>query len=769
MGALAPDVRWIPQDDLILKNAVEAGGSLESLAKGAVRFSRRFTLRELVQRWYSLLYNPLISAEASVHMVELERSAPKLPSKLSNSKYVKGSKNFSMKRKSSSVRNCFYSFCKRARNDPINSEYPAGPNYESCHQVEDDDVTWNHMLGDSNSPLFELQESDLEILRAAFPDIIMNDVNNTTTFMDTDVEKPTRDFPVEQDDLSKEMPGPLGKESSCEELFGAKSLGLKQLLPGFAPTNHNGKDVCQGMEQNGALNYPVSFHGLDPSSPLPDAHICEDVGDIPVPLPTSQSYLSLEEVFPIDDRETYTENQSGASAALADLSYLLDFTKEEELLSLGVDMKDVFDMSYFDEWSSLLHNTPIDVNPERGTVNSPETVAALDASNTNMVCDNICKSEECVLSDVSGTATTQFSQTCNEFIFCTLNMEDPEIPCNDDIVFPIKLPSAQTFTKMGSSSLSRFEESGNLVSSHSTGVEFLAGAGSSERTSRIFCMNNEVPAQIIGLQVSTKPKFGDSLSRSEAPCNHHDAKVILQERIDPATPRPSSDHDKLQCQQLYKPSQFLDPPPYPAGHESEIGLSSSAPEQIESDDDLPSFRDVEAMVLDMDLDPDDQRLHNEKAMPLPYNDEVAKIMRLEQAANSYMKRAIASHGALAILYGLHSKFYIKKQEVLIGRGTENYKVDIDLRKEGRFRKISRQQAMLRLLKNGSFLLKNLGDKFPIMVNNKPIASGMGALLTPNCLIEFSGTALIFNMNPSCVKLFLERITREEASRANAEV
>lgn len=50
---------------------------------------------------------------------------------------------------------------------------------------------------------------------------------------------------------------------------------------------------------------------------------------------------------------------------------------------------------------------------------------------------------------------------------------------------------------------------------------------------------------------------------------------------------------------------------------------------------------------------------------LRYQNESTKraIIRLEQGAYSYMQRAIASHGALAILYGRHSKHYIKKPEV----------------------------------------------------------------------------------------------------------
>ncbi|KAL2333760.1 hypothetical protein Fmac_014973 [Flemingia macrophylla] len=63
---------WIPEDDLLLKNSVEAGASLESLAKGAVRFSRRYSLAELQDRWRSLLYDDGISAAAAAAMANLE-------------------------------------------------------------------------------------------------------------------------------------------------------------------------------------------------------------------------------------------------------------------------------------------------------------------------------------------------------------------------------------------------------------------------------------------------------------------------------------------------------------------------------------------------------------------------------------------------------------------------------------------------------------------------------------------------------------------------
>ena len=51
---------------------------------------------------------------------------------------------------------------------------------------------------------------------------------------------------------------------------------------------------------------------------------------------------------------------------------------------------------------------------------------------------------------------------------------------------------------------------------------------------------------------------------------------------------------------------------------------------------------------------------------LSYQHENTKraIIRLEQSARAHMQRVIVSHGALAILYGRHSRHYIKKPEVL---------------------------------------------------------------------------------------------------------
>ncbi|KQK20493.1 uncharacterized protein LOC100821136 isoform X2 [Brachypodium distachyon] len=119
MGVLSAGASWDAKDDLLLKNAVEAGASLESLAKGAVCFSCKFTLQELQDRWRSLLYDSVTSAQASARIVEFETelstSSPGKTVKLFNSK----GKGLSLrKRKIDSVKLQYYSRRKRVCHEP---------------------------------------------------------------------------------------------------------------------------------------------------------------------------------------------------------------------------------------------------------------------------------------------------------------------------------------------------------------------------------------------------------------------------------------------------------------------------------------------------------------------------------------------------------------------------------------------------------------------------------------------------------------------------
>ena len=62
--------RWKPTDDILLVDAVEQINDL-SLVHVAVKFSCRFTLEEIQERWYALLYDPVISGLARQAMKSL--------------------------------------------------------------------------------------------------------------------------------------------------------------------------------------------------------------------------------------------------------------------------------------------------------------------------------------------------------------------------------------------------------------------------------------------------------------------------------------------------------------------------------------------------------------------------------------------------------------------------------------------------------------------------------------------------------------------------
>ncbi|TRZ07246.1 hypothetical protein HGM15179_019862, partial [Zosterops borbonicus] len=66
--------RWKPADDLLLINAVLQTNDLTSVHLG-VKFSCRFTLREIQERWYSLLYDPVICKLSCQAMRQLHPEA----------------------------------------------------------------------------------------------------------------------------------------------------------------------------------------------------------------------------------------------------------------------------------------------------------------------------------------------------------------------------------------------------------------------------------------------------------------------------------------------------------------------------------------------------------------------------------------------------------------------------------------------------------------------------------------------------------------------
>ncbi|KAM1662956.1 hypothetical protein ACFX13_043240 [Malus domestica] len=831
MGALAPFSKWIPADDILLKKAVEDGASLESLAKGAVHFSQRFTVRELQDRWYSLLYDPVVSEDASARMIEFESSTTAVP--FDRSGNSKEKKCESGKRKAESVRSSYYAMRKRICNEPFNSmglNFLVAPSNNNYHGNGDEPLYGNCINGDPMSAPFGLETSDMDAMQN-----LMNVGIDDTFHM---LQNPDgNDFHMEQGNIHEDIM--TWNESEVDEfnhpeglpdcsLFNADGLGMKFTLDQI---NGNEGNMCTEFEGNNAFNSPVSdggalFNNLEYSSPLPakpvDVDLSEnntctgDVFELHENIDADNARTSETEVhvrIEVDAEMPCGDFQSSAAPVstegyLAELSNsLLNFTNEE-LMLMTADGKDVIDKSYYDGLSSLLLRSPKDgVHQEQTIVKSePETSVApvMDSMNPSstylgVVDDNkgspnadedmVFHSETLMLS--SSTASNyQNPELKDGVICCTLNTEDPEIPCNDDIFLPNR-PSTSEVNKPLSLSTRGFpvnkrnnatgscfmhRERKNLGEPHSTsqikGSHFLQEKGLkpplgnfgvkfelsktdaiqvasknaghvSEGLDQIYSANPSTSVQPGILKEDTRESISAKLlnyNSTEFHVENPDLGVIKQELDPSATIR---DNKSLHTEGI-----------------AEAQLNPETSDQMglfKSDDDVPCYSDIEAMVLDMDLDPDDQELYSSEEVS-KYQNENAKrrIIRLEQCAYSYLQRAIATHGAFAILYGRHSKHYIKKPEVLLGRATDDSVVDIDLGREGRGNKISRKQVMINMDKDGSFHLKNLG-KCPISVNSKEVAPGQSLSLSSSCLIEIRGMPFIFEMNQTRVKQYLDSI------------
>ncbi|KAI3920382.1 hypothetical protein MKX01_000721 [Papaver californicum] len=896
MGALAPISPWIPEDDLLLKNSVEAGASLESLAKGAVRFSRRFTLHELQERWYSLLYDPVVSEHASTRMAEIQKSTFNLSSKSDKVGGSKDSEWVSGKRKEESVRGLYYAMRKRICTEPCSSidlTYLVAPSLHKCTgngEVCQDEFRQlkeqqdgRCVIDDPITEVFELQDSDFDVVRHAFPQIAHgenvegNICRNTHAFhyghmgsfegdlpdgiMDRDClygfSENVPPFSVteavgndmghsfDQHNVHKDIPDVLGGSMSVFE----NNTGVQKIrCPGELPVSaydsitNNRQNVCSGFEGNQdfnstGLDCDPSFHQLGFSSPLPampeitmpTMQIDENLAD------KDKSTVDVLALPPVGDNNhvrtgcQLKERESGDLLAnstalendLADLSNM-NFTHEDVLLFMDDDGKDMLDKSCLDGISSVLFSSPNDTHrnvisdnsglkPEEFTIGNVAHSLKLD------VVDDLVNSCQMVCDSKIGMSTTAiainpcFPEYRNGIICCVLNTEDPDIPCNDNVFTPNQvLPSFvtssmqhnhegssapqstkdlptenQKISEQGSHLVNEGQQTSGIVSSQKIEPQVLPEVSPSHSIN---------DCAVISETVDSDPRRqgnsgGDpSQCRPLLPSKNSSAAVELNKEYKQVELGKHSEFENFLLEKQIHASDRLNNQPkvniddskqeddvpdtiqvhaesIPVEMEfQEHTLNPSAPiheEQLsEMDDDIPCFSDVEAMILDMDLDPANEDLHLSKEVArYQYEDTKRSIIKLEQGANSYMQRAVAAQKAFAIFYGRHLKYYIKKPEVLLGRGTGDVSVDIDLGREGRANKISRRQAIIKMEKDGSFYLKNLG-KCSIIVNCTELPGGHRLKLSSSCLIEIRDMKFLFEVNHNLVTQYLAKNARK---------
>ncbi|KAK6150582.1 hypothetical protein DH2020_015514 [Rehmannia glutinosa] len=738
-------IQWDPEDDLLLKNAVEAGASLESLAKGAIQFSRRYTLRELRERWHSLLYDPDISAQASDHIFELEISGVNPVSKFSRSENnFTGNKEISKKRRYESIRKKYYAMRKKFRSEffsnsdlgffePNPHEFIGhGADFQNQVTRGDNPLGQNCMIGDSISDHLGLQEEDLDILRHAFPGTI-------------------RDIAVASNVSQAGCPNSF--EENCR----------------------NGIMGGYGFDEN------VTSSSDQPH--LRHWRTMEDVSapSVPVSMSLQDTDQVVEDMIP-NDVEVKENSSAVYTGEFADPDSLLNLSNEDDILLVDVDEKHAENKCRIDTIDSVIQesnkdgqeNDIVKVEPETVTLSEASSVPApiANASPLEVAASFVhqdrqmnCQPEVDVPS--KSASSCDLTELCHGKICCTLNTEDTEIPCNDDIFllihpsmsFGSSATQPNTTVSMNACHDKDIEQEVNLLTKGKDStkgclwpqtvglhglpsVHTLAGAAKTE------IHDSRTQALLPGFANKTTGDSSKARSLYAIPklCSSSLAAKAVAGVDMKVGDKPATVTEIIRSTEAGSGKN-----PLP---ESLVEDSVSDHEESQIDDDVPYFSDIEAMILEMDLDPYDQDSHSIRQVPsYQYDDTKRTIIRLEQGARSCLQRAMTSQGALAILYGRHLRQYIRKPEVLLGRSTDEVDVDIDLRKEGRANNISRRQAIIKMEADGSFFLQNLGRSL-VLVNGTTVATGQLMNLSSSCLIEIKGMSFVFEINQGYVRKHL---------------
>ncbi|KAL5063713.1 hypothetical protein RYX36_025450 [Vicia faba] len=686
MDPVSPLPPWNSDDDFLLKNAIETGASLESLAKGVVSFSRRYSLRDLTERWHSVLYDSHVSDEASAAMKNLELAK----SNGNGTKEVLAAP----KRKTQTIRKVYNAMRKRLRTEVFFNSFDMALHDDMCIQKN----TNGNEIGGSGNVSCSLDK----------------DVNTNLLV----------------DSLVKEW----------------NQLGLVRPRAGSSPS------MSEDLIRNTIEDVPATNNGL---------HVSESKEMIPhvshalLNSPNGDGLMLMN----IDEKdETRVDKQS-------------DVNVDSNLLpSPGVG-----------ESQKLVAETQLAM--ENGPSAVLEVVANSSGSSLGDVgfasnCENEVQS--------SGAAQTCHPKTANEFRLCSLNTEDPNIPSPSDdsnrakvsdlvpnsenISAAVVVPSSVNITAVGPNSvhistvlvpnfpipkpISIVKKVGYPDSSTTnlTKKEPEEGLKRKDTPSSSFAASQSLRPGLVPNINSSKensvaavPKFENPATMKHASYGHPAPEVVI------ALPSPVSTHPKEEEHKAFREIE-----------EKLLCIDQKkgyADDDYDSDSDeeheVPYYSDAEGMILEMDLGPTDQDANASTKVVRYQSDETKKtIMRLEQCAQSFVQRAIASRGALAVFYGRTLKKYIEKSEVIIGRSTPDEDVDIDLARAAKdAHKISRRQASIKMDANGSFTIKNLGKR-TLYLNGKEVPKGQMRGLSAGSLIEILDLSFIFDVNKKCVERFL---------------
>ncbi|GAX83237.1 hypothetical protein CEUSTIGMA_g10663.t1 [Chlamydomonas eustigma] len=223
----------------------------------------------------------------------------------------------------------------------------------------------------------------------------------------------------------------------------------------------------------------------------------------------------------------------------------------------------------------------------------------------------------------------------------------------------------------------------------------------------------------------------------------------------------------------HQPSTEKMPIPSSQGDPQSIALGTSATarygDQIlgyGSDEEVVAFTDVEEELL-----PDSTSFQCNTASTAPriqdwrqrFKDNCPEILALEAIASTTSQQDLDLEQALACLCGRSGRYLIRRTHILIGRDTEaKGSVDIDLSREVRHvdaaKKVSRRQAFLSLLPDGSFQIQNVGKRL-LQVDGKVLQQFQTESMNHLSVVEIGECRLMFMVNSLAVQRVLNRTGR----------
>lgn len=418
------------------------------------------------ERWHSLLYDADISAEASARMVEFELS------KSNRFGIPKESVGIAAKRKAQSIRRQYFSKRKRmcsfnsfdlsflnasnVNNDCVGDGGDCGDHMAVGNEVLDG----NCIVGDHVGSYFAFPERGINIVDHV-PLHRRKDVSGKAVGNSLDDRVILNHHPKVPSLLARGSVEDNLEHNLKNNIAERGLLSLEDNLVDFVNCS-DGEDAGQSH-----VHMPLWKTIEDISAPEMPIHVgLEDSGQNGEGKLTNPDDAEANEVsasgYDVDHSQLILEEKQGhdgvnRSTDFTDISdSLLNLTNENELSFMDVDGNDTIDKSRDNSVNSLLLSSPKDLD-EDGANPTMSRAQTLDKNACHVVSDDvsaagigatsdllhsgdgdqhsICCSEVNVSSSIS--VENPPSPELHEEMECTLNTEDPEIPCNDDIYRPI--------------------------------------------------------------------------------------------------------------------------------------------------------------------------------------------------------------------------------------------------------------------------------------------------------------------------------------------